>query len=71
MLASGKLPNGSIMRVTARRGGRQVVHDLVRYGKEHGGSEPPRPGVVLKTAELEEYTGPMDTHKDSVDIAKL
>ena len=29
MLADGKLPNGSVMRVTARRGGTQVVHDVM------------------------------------------
>ena len=45
-LASGELPNGSVMRVTARRRGKMVVHDLVTYGKELGGAEPPRPGVT-------------------------
>ena len=37
MLANGDLPNGSVMRVTARARGTKVVHDLVVYGKEHGG----------------------------------
>ena len=38
MLANGDLPNGSVMRVTARSRGSKVVHDLVVYGKELGGS---------------------------------
>ena len=71
MLASGTPPNGSVMRVTARKGGSTVVHDLVTYGKELGGPEKTRPGIVLKEAPLEEYTGPMDTHEGFKDLAKL
>ena len=76
LLAAGDLPNGSVMRVTARRRGTQVVHDLMCYGKEQGGGEPPRPGRVVKTAPLEEWTGPMKRDKESfgnvaVQTAKL
>jgi NAD(P)-dependent dehydrogenase (short-subunit alcohol dehydrogenase family) len=71
MLASGTAPNGSVMRVTARRGGTMVVHDLVAYGKELGGPETARPGKVMKEAPLLEYTGPMDTHEGFKDLAKL
>ena len=42
MLATEKPPNGSIMRVTARRGGTRVVHDLIDYGRELGGEAPTR-----------------------------
>lgn len=56
MLATQQPPNGSIMRVTARRGGTQVVHDIIAYGKELGGAERARDGVVMKEAPLE----PMD-----------
>ena len=73
MLATerGALPNGSVMRVTARRGGRLVVHDLVTYGRELGGTEEARPGRVLKEAPLEAYTGPMDTSSGRLDLSKL
>ena len=70
LLAAGTCPNGSVMRVTARQGGRQVVHDLVTYGRELGGVETPRPGVVVKSAPLGAYTGPMDTHDGFKDIAR-
>ena len=40
-------PDGSIMRVTVRRGGTRVVHDLLDYGRELGGDAPARAGVVL------------------------
>jgi NAD(P)-dependent dehydrogenase (short-subunit alcohol dehydrogenase family) len=56
MLATQKPPNGSIMRVTARRGGTQVVHDIIVYGKELGGEERARDGLVMKEGALE----PMD-----------
>ena len=49
----------------------KVVQDLVTYGREMGGNEKPRPGVVLKEATLEEYTGDMNTHLAAKDIAKL
>ena len=71
LLVEGDQPNGSVMRVTARRGGTKVVQDLVTYGREMGGNEKPRPGVVLKEATLEEYTGDMNTHLAAKDIAKL
>lgn len=35
------------------RGGTQVVHDLIVYGKELGGEERARDGVVMKEAPLE------------------
>ena len=53
MLATQRPPNGSIMRVTARKGGTQVVHDLIAYGKELGGPEKARNGTVLKEQALE------------------
>jgi NAD(P)-dependent dehydrogenase (short-subunit alcohol dehydrogenase family) len=53
MLATQRPPNGSIMRVTARRGGTQVVHDIIVYGKELGGEERARDGLVMKSAALE------------------
>eukprot|EP00937_MAST-01D_sp_MAST-1D-sp2_P000041 g41.t1 len=72
MLATerGELPNGSVLRVTARQRGRAVVHDLVAYGRELGGPEKPRPGRVLKEAPLEEYTGPMEM-EGRLDVSKL
>ena len=36
-----------------------------------GGNEEPRPGVALKEATLEEYTGDMNTYLAAKDIAKL
>lgn len=65
MLAKGDLPQGSVMRVTARRRGTQVVHDLMQYGKELGGELKPRDGKLIKSARLEKYTGPMKRVKDS------
>jgi NAD(P)-dependent dehydrogenase (short-subunit alcohol dehydrogenase family) len=65
LLCEGDLPNGSVMRVTARRRGTRVVHDLVTYGKELGGAATPRPGIVIKEAVLEEYHGPARKAKDS------
>lgn len=53
MLATQKPANGSIMRVTARKGGTRVMHDLLSYGKELGGAEAPRNGLVMKEAALE------------------
>lgn len=53
LLAMQKPPNGSIMRVTARSGGKRVVHDLMVYGRELGGMEPAREGFVMKEAPLE------------------
>eukprot|EP00928_Gymnodinium_smaydae_P080221 TRINITY_DN63970_c0_g1_i1.p1 TRINITY_DN63970_c0_g1~~TRINITY_DN63970_c0_g1_i1.p1 ORF type:complete len:299 (-),score=32.83 TRINITY_DN63970_c0_g1_i1:197-1093(-) len=53
MLATQKPANGSIMRVTARSGGKRVVHDILVYGRELGGSAPTRDGVVMKDAPLE------------------
>ena len=64
-LCEGDLPNGSVMRVTARRRGTRVVHDLVTYGKELGGSAKPRPGVLIKEAVLGEYDGPARKAKES------
>merc|ERR1719387_489676 len=49
LLAKGDQPNGSVMRVTARKGGRDVVHDLVSYGKELGGPDKARDGTVILT----------------------
>ena len=65
MLAKGDLPQGSVMRVTARARGTLVVHDLVQYGKELGGSLKARDGLLIKSAPLEEYKGPMKRDKDS------
>jgi len=48
-------PNGSVMRVTVRDRGARVVHDLVVYGRELGGKEKPRDGVLLEEAPLEAY----------------
>lgn len=64
-LVEGDLPNGSVMRVTARRRGTRVVHDLVTYGKELGGAAKPRSGFLIKEAVLEEYNGPAHKTKDS------
>ena len=52
-------------RVTARRRGTRVVHDLVTYGKELGGAAKPRSGFLIKEAVLEEYNGPAHKTKDS------
>ena len=71
MLAEGNLPNGSIMRVTARNKGKTVVHDLVAFGRELGGSLPPRAGVLVKEAQLEEWQGPMKKEKQTLDVLKL
>lgn len=56
LLAEGNLPNGSIMRFTLRNRGKYVVHDLVRYGKEFGGSEKKRDGKLVKKAILAEQS---------------
>ena len=53
------------MRVTARSRGTRVVHDLMKYGKELGGSEQPRDGYVILSQPLEKYVGPMRKIKDS------
>lgn len=53
MLVTRRPPNGSVMRVTVRERGAKVVHDLVVYGRELGGAERPREGIVLKEAPLE------------------
>jgi NAD(P)-dependent dehydrogenase (short-subunit alcohol dehydrogenase family) len=65
MLAQGDLPQGSVMRVTARRRGTLVVHDLMQYGKELGGVLKPREGKLIQSAPLEEYTGPMKRASNS------
>jgi NAD(P)-dependent dehydrogenase (short-subunit alcohol dehydrogenase family) len=65
MLAKGDLPNGSVMRVTARNRGRNVTWDLMKYGKELGGNEKARDGLLLKSEPLEEYQGPMVRTKQS------
>mmetsp|Transcript_123887 Transcript_123887/g.264058 ORF Transcript_123887/g.264058 Transcript_123887/m.264058 type:complete len:278 (-) Transcript_123887:78-911(-) len=52
LLVRQRPPNGSIMRVTVRNRGARVVHDLVVYGRELGGNEKPREGVVLSDAPL-------------------
>jgi len=52
MLATKQPPNGSIMRVTVRNRGSRVVHDLIVYGREFGGNELPRAGLVMKEAPL-------------------
>ena len=65
MLAKGDLPQSSIMRVTARSRGTRVVHDLMKYGKELGGSEQARDGYVISSEPLEKYVGPMKKIKDS------
>ena len=65
LLSEATLPNGSVMRVTVRRGGTHVVHDLVTYGKELGGRAKPRPGVVVKESTLDEYQGPAHKVKPS------
>eukprot|EP01052_Picozoa_sp_SAG31_P056322 SAG31_NODE_16060_length_725_cov_0.664537_1_plen_97_part_00 len=52
--ASGQsVPNGSVMRVTVRKRGAEVVHDIVEYGREFGGEARPRDGVILRRALLE------------------
>ena len=53
MLATEKPPNGSIMRVTARRGGTRVVHDLIDYGRELGGEAPTRDGIRESSSDLQ------------------
>jgi len=45
-------PSGAVLRVTMRRGGAAVVHDLVSYGKELGGNAAPRPGIELFHGDL-------------------
>ena len=65
LLAKGNLPQGSIMRVTARSRGTRVVHDLMKYGKELGGNESPRDGHVVLVQPLEKYNGPMKKIKNS------
>merc|ERR1712039_812221 len=53
LLATTRPANGSIMRVTARQGGKKVVHDILEYGRELGGKARPREGLVLKEETLE------------------
>ena len=65
LLSEATLPNGSVMRVTARRGGSRVVHDLVTYGKELGGRAKARPGIVVKDSVLEDYEGSAQKIKPS------
>jgi len=55
LLLQRRPPNGSIMRVTVRDKGARVVHDLVAYGRELGGREKPRDGVMLEEAMLEAF----------------
>jgi len=55
LLVQKRPPNGSVMRVTVRDRGARVVHDLVSYGRELGGKEPPRAGVVLSDTPLNSY----------------
>ena len=72
--ANGDLPNGSVMRVTARARGTKVVHDLVVYGKEHGGDAAARPGVMLKSGPLGQFTDAdlaATTRADFLDVSKL
>lgn len=44
--------NGSVLRVTMRKRGTMVVHDLMQYGKDQGGAGPPRDGVLLFAPKL-------------------
>lgn len=53
MLATQRPPNGSILRVTVRGKGKQVVHDILSYGRELGGTGPTRAGLVMKEAPLD------------------
>lgn len=39
--------SGSVLRVTLRKGGAVVAHDLVSYTRDLGGPGPPRPGIPL------------------------
>lgn len=64
MLVTQKPANGSIMRVTVRNRGAKVVHDLIVYGREFGGGERPRDGVVLKEAPLDAPTEDEATRLD-------
>lgn len=57
MLATQRPPNGSIMRVTVRGKGKQVVHDLLAYGRELGGHAPTRDGLVMKEGPLDALSG--------------
>lgn len=66
MLATQKPANGSIMRVTVRNGGKRVVHDLLVYGKELGGTAPTRDGMIMKEAPLEALTTEEMTKLDEV-----
>ena len=45
--ASPELVNGAICRITLRGGGKRVVQDIMQYGKEQGGGETPRAGLLL------------------------
>ena len=40
-------------------------------GKEHGGRLPAREGVLVKSAPLAEYTGPLEATKEMLDLSKL
>mmetsp|Transcript_112505 Transcript_112505/g.195234 ORF Transcript_112505/g.195234 Transcript_112505/m.195234 type:complete len:300 (-) Transcript_112505:67-966(-) len=69
MLVTKRPANGSIMRVTVRGGGKRVVHDLIVYGRELGGKEKPREGIVMKESALddmsEEEAADMDRESDT------
>ena len=46
-LISEKPANGAVLRVTLRKRGTVVAHDLVSYGRDQGGPERARPGIPL------------------------
>ena len=74
-LAEGDLPNGSVLRVTVRQRGARVSWDLMRWGKELGGDEEPRPGIELRSEELMPYDDAKDASLTSstqrLDVSKL
>ena len=51
-LVEQKPPSGAVLRVTLRKRGTEVAHDLVSYGREMGGPNPSRPGLDLFKGDL-------------------
>ena len=52
-LISEQPENGAVLRVTLRKRGTVVAHDLMQYGKELGGEESQRPGIVMMEQTVE------------------
>ena len=51
-LISEQPENGAVLRVTLRKRGTVVAHDLMQYGRDQGGPHDPRDGVDLFASKL-------------------